>query len=125
MRFVFMIKLTNNLIRLFEEEKSMLIEFVELTNGGKYSNSEIYNITNKLQMLAGAEIIIFSSTDGGFKIEILNMGELIEIHETLELISTTDQETKNFLNQVAIEIKGKTKIEARAIINRYSDKIPD
>lgn len=49
----------------------------------------------------------------------------MEIHEKLVLISTADQETKDFLNQVAIEIKRKTKLEAIAIINSYSDKLTD
>ena len=76
-------------------------------------------------MLSGAEIIKFSRRNIGFKIEILNKRELIEIHATLKLISAADQETKDFLNQVAIEIKGKTKLEALAIIKSYSDKITD
>jgi len=114
-----MIKLTNNLIRLFEKEKSMLVKFEEQTNEVKYSNNAIGNIEKKLQMLARAELIKFSREDIGFKMELLNKRELQEIHETLELISTTDQETINFLNQVAIEIKGKTKDDAKVIINSY------
>lgn len=111
-----MIKLTKNLIRLFEEEKSMLVKLEDLTNGVKSSN-----ITKKLQVLAAAEIIKFSRTDIEFRIEISNMEELQDIHKVLVAIESTDQETKDFLNQVAIELKGKTRTEAIAIIKSYSD----
>lgn len=114
-----MIKLTNNLIRLFEEEKSIFVEFEQLTNEVKYSNNAIGNIEKKLQMLAGAELIKFSREDIGFKMELLNKRELREINETLVVISAADQETKDFLNQVAINLRGKTKIEAIAIISSY------
>ena len=114
-----MLILTENLIRLFEEEKNMIVQFKELTRKVIDTNNEIYNITNKLQILAGAEIIKFSRTDIGFKIEILNKGDLIDIHKTLVAISVADQDTKDFLNKVAIELKGKTKKEAKEIINSY------
>ena len=112
-----MLKLTNNLIRLFEKEKSMLVIYEELTNGDKYTNYAIVNIEKNLQMLAGAEIIKFSREDIGFNMELLNKRELQEINETSVVISAANQETKDFLNQVAIELRGKTKIEAIAIIN--------
>jgi len=120
-----MIKLTNNLIRLFEEEKSMIVKFEELTNGDTYSNNAAVSIEKKLKMLARAEIIKFSREDIGFNMVLLNKRELQEINEALKVISAADQETKDFLNQVAIEIKGRTKTEAIAIINYYSDKITE
>ena len=120
-----MIILTKSLIRLFEKEKIMLVEFKYLTNEVKYSNNAIDNIEKKLQMLARAEIIKFSRLDIGFIIEVLNMEELQDIHKVLLAIESTDDDTRKLLNQIAIEIKGRTKPEAIAIINNYSDKITD
>lgn len=120
-----MIKLTKSLIRLFEKEKIMLVEFKYLTNEIKYSNYAIDNIKKKLQMLDRAEILKFSRLDIGFIIEVLNMEELQDIHKVLLAIESTDDDTRKLLNQIAIEIKGRTKTEAIAIINNYSDKITD
>lgn len=48
----------------------MFAEFEELTSRLRCTNNNKYNITKMLQMLVGAEIIKFSRTDIGFRIEI-------------------------------------------------------
>lgn len=53
------------------------------------------------------------------------MKELKDIHNVLVAIESTDDDTRGLLNQVAIEIKGRTKSEAIGVINNYSDKITD
>ncbi|QGM28951.1 hypothetical protein GI482_00315 [Bacillus sp. N3536] len=115
--------LVNKLIKLkLVEGRSELLDFEELKNG-KYSRQSADITEKKFRVLEEAGILNYEREEYGFRIEVLNMKELEEIQEVQEFIANTDDEIRNYINDIANELKNKTQEEAKEIICGYREDL--
>jgi len=115
--------LINRLIKFkLVEGRSEHIDFEDVLTG-KYSRKSADITEEKLRELAEASILNYEREEFGFRIEILNMEELKEIQSALEVVGNADDEMKKLLNDIAIEIKGKSPEEAKEIIRGYREHL--
>ena len=115
--------LVNRLIKLkLVEARSEHIDFEDIGNS-KYSKKSADITEKKLRALAEAGILNYEREEYGFRIEVLNMKELEEIQEVQEFIANADDEIRNYINDIAIELKDKTQEEAKEIICGYREDL--
>jgi len=107
---------------LHVEGKVELISFEDIATG-KYSGNSPDTIENHLHSLESAGVLKYVRLDIGFHIEILQLQELKEIQVTLDVIDNADDEMKKLLNNIAIEIKGKSPNEAKQVIMDYRQRL--